>query len=617
VHHDAVASGPETIRRVFLTSPQIAVFVALTVISTFSAIALTSLVKEYLGATGIKWLLVTAATAAAVSVYAAFRLSGLLRSRLAELDQAHKREADKQRVIDLIGEACRAIAQGELQPPQLELDGISDQCVLEEFRQALAGFRLAMEEVDGLFARMSEGQLAVGFEHSGGGRYASAASASRRGLGTISDAFTTIVRAANQIATSTVALTQDAKTLAETAQLQTDGLRTTATDADELKQIADQNAISAERAGILVGEAKKAAQAAIAVSNRLGDAVSELEATSKSVAAFTVLINDIATRTNLLALNASVEAARAGDSGNGFRVVAEEVRALAVKSAAASKDVSATIKQSGDRIRTGVGLAGEMRAVLEMIVKSVDSVSGQLEQIGIASSNQLSRVSDVTQSVNDLSHATLGYSSLVERTTNSIQGIDGQVSALANQVACITTFADWPHVTRVIEGGLAVSDAFEAAINQGRIDLEDCFDEHYMLIKGSNPEQYMTKFVELADVILPPIQEPILKSDASVFFCVAIDRNGFIPTHNLKYCQPSGPDIVWNAANCRNRRLLHDAVRMAAAKNKKPYLLQCYRRDMGGGNVVLMKSAAAPITIRGRHWGGLSMGYAVSDSGNR
>ncbi len=527
------------------------------------------------------------------------------------------REAEKQRVIDLIGEACRAIAQGELQPRQLELDGTPDQRVLEEFGQGLAGFRLAMDEVDGLFARMSEGQLALGFEHAGRGRYASATSASRRGLGTISDAFVTIVRAANQIATSTVALTLDAQTLAETAQLQTDGLRTTAADAEELKQIANQNALSAERAGILVGEAKQAAQAAIAVSNRLVGAVSELEATSKSVAAFTVLINDIAARTNLLALNASVEAARAGESGNGFRVVAEEVRALAVKSAAASKDVSATIKQSGDRIRTGVGLAGEMRTVLETIVKSVDSVSGQLEQIGIASSNQLSRVSDVTQSVNNLSHATLGYSSLVERTTNSIQGIDGQVSALANQVACITTSADWPHVTRVIEGSVAVSGAFEAAIDQGRIDLEGCFDENYVLIKGSNPEQYMTKFVELADLMLPPVQEPILKSSPSVFFCVAIDRNGFIPTHNLRYCQPQGPDIVWNAANCRNRRLLQDAVRMAAAKNKKPYLLQCYRRDMGGGNVVLMKSAAAPITIRGRHWGGLSMGYAVSDSGNR
>ena len=229
--------------------------------------------------------------------------------------------------------------------------------------------------IDGVdITRMSEGQLALGFEHAGRGRYASATSASRRGLGTISDAFTTIVRAANQIATSTVALTQDAKTLAETAQLQTDGLRTTAADAEELKQIANQNALSAERAGILVGEAKQAAQAAIAVSNRLVGAVSELEATSKSVAAFTVLINDIAARTNLLALNASVEAARAGESGNGFRVVAEEVRALAVKSAAASKDVSATIKQSGDRIRTGVGLAGEMRTVLETIVKSVDSV---------------------------------------------------------------------------------------------------------------------------------------------------------------------------------------------------------------------------------------------------
>jgi len=317
VHHDAVASGPETIRRVFLTSPQIAVFVALTVISTFSAIALTSLVKEYLGATGIKWLLVTAATAAAVSVYAAFRLSGLLRSRLAELDQAHKREADKQRVIDLIGEACRAIAQGELQPPQLELDGISDQCVLEEFRQALAGFRLAMEEVDGLFARMSEGQLAVGFEHSGGGALCV------RGLcvATRSGHDQRCLHDDRPRGQPDRDLNRGADAgcegrLAETAQLQTDGLRTTATDADELKQIADQNAISRERAGILVGEAKKAAQAAIAVSNRLGDAVSELEATSKSVAAFTVLINDIATRTNLLALNASVEAARAGDSGN-------------------------------------------------------------------------------------------------------------------------------------------------------------------------------------------------------------------------------------------------------------------------------------------------------------
>jgi methyl-accepting chemotaxis protein len=289
---------------------------------------------------------------------------------------------------------------------------------------------------------------------------------------------------------------------------------------------------------------------------------------------------------------------------------------LAVKSAGASKDVRATIAQSEERIRAGVNLAGEMRSVLETIVGSVDSVSGQLEQIGIASSNQLSRVSDVTQSVEKLGLATLGYSSLVERTTNSIQVIDRQISALANQVASITTSVDWPHVTRAIDGSLAVSKAFETAINRGLISFEDCFDESYSLIKGSNPEQYMTKFVELADSILPPIQEPLLKSSSSVFFCVAIDRNGFVPTNNLKYCQPQGPDPVWNAVNCRNRRLAHDPVRMAAAKNKKPYLLQCYRRDMGGGNILLLKSAAAPITIRGRHWGCLSIGYTVSDNEN-
>ncbi len=81
MHRDAVASGPETIKRVFLAAPQIVVFVALAMISTFSAIALAFLMNEYLGAAGIKWLLVSAATVAAVSVYAAFRLFGLLRSR--------------------------------------------------------------------------------------------------------------------------------------------------------------------------------------------------------------------------------------------------------------------------------------------------------------------------------------------------------------------------------------------------------------------------------------------------------------------------------------------------------------------------------------------------------
>ena len=65
---------------------------------------------------------------------------------------------------------------------------------------------------------------------------------------------------------------------------------------------------------------------------------------------------------------------------------------------------------------------------------------------------------------------------------------------------------------------------------------------------------------------------------------------------------------VWNNANCRNRRLFNDRAVKKVAANTKPFLLQTYRRDMGGGNFVLMKDLSSPIFISGRHWGAFRMG---------
>jgi methyl-accepting chemotaxis protein len=121
----------------------------------------------------------------------------------------------------------------------------------------------------------------------------------------------------------------------------------------------------------------------------------------------------------------------------------------------------------------------------------------------------------------------------------------------------------------------------------------------------------MTGFVAMTDRLLPPIQEPVLDFDSRIAFCAAVDRNGFLPTHNLKYGQPQGPDPVWNAANCRNRRMFNDRTGLGAGRNTQPFLLQTYRRDMGGGTFALMKDCSAPIFVRGRHWGGLRIAFKV------
>jgi methyl-accepting chemotaxis protein len=121
----------------------------------------------------------------------------------------------------------------------------------------------------------------------------------------------------------------------------------------------------------------------------------------------------------------------------------------------------------------------------------------------------------------------------------------------------------------------------------------------------------MTRFVALTDAKLPPIQEELLSADPRITFCAAVDRNGYLPTHNLIYSRPQGPDPVWNAANCRNRRIFNDRTGLSAGRNQRQFLLQTYRRDMGGGTFVLMKDVSAPISVNGRHWGGFRIGFKV------
>jgi len=106
------------------------------------------------------------------------------------------------------------------------------------------------------------------------------------------------------------------------------------------------------------------------------------------------------------------------------------------------------------------------------------------------------------------------------------------------------------------------------------------------------------------------VQEPILELDRRVVFCAAVDRNGYLPTHNRVFSQPQRPgEVAWNTANSRNRRIFNDRAGLSAARSTRAHLLQTYERNMGGGRIDIMKEVDVPITVRGRHWGGLRLAY--------
>ncbi|MDJ0683643.1 MAG: methyl-accepting chemotaxis protein [Alphaproteobacteria bacterium] len=156
----------------------------------------------------------------------------------------------------------------------------------------------------------------------------------------------------------------------------------------------------------------------------------------------------------------------------------------------------------------------------------------------------------------------------------------------------------------------SASQLLTEAVSSGRISLVDMFDIDYRPVEGSDPQQYTTKFVDLTDAVLTEMQDRALGAREEIKLVAAIDRNGYIGTHNSTVSKPQKPDDpVWNAANCRNRRIFDDKAGLSAARNVQPYLIQSYVRDMGGGVTVLLKEVDAPITVQDRVWGNMRLAW--------
>jgi methyl-accepting chemotaxis protein len=167
-------------------------------------------------------------------------------------------------------------------------------------------------------------------------------------------------------------------------------------------------------------------------------------------------------------------------------------------------------------------------------------------------------------------------------------------------------------VTRAMEAGVELRQMFDQAVTGGAVSIDALFDADYVEIPGTNPLQHRTRILDWADRALPPFQEAFLARDPRMAFCVAIDRNGYLPVHNKIYSHPQrAGDVAWNTANSRNRRIFNDAAGLAAGRNQRTYLIQSYARDMGNGVTVMMREIDVPIRVQGRHWGGFRTAYKL------
>ncbi|MCP3954207.1 MAG: chemotaxis protein [Desulfobacterales bacterium] len=145
----------------------------------------------------------------------------------------------------------------------------------------------------------------------------------------------------------------------------------------------------------------------------------------------------------------------------------------------------------------------------------------------------------------------------------------------------------------------------EKLIASNRLSRAQMFDTFYIPIPNTNPQKFMTAYDKLTDEVFRIILDNYLEKDKRILFVVAVDRNGYLPTHNTRYSRPLTDDEDFNTKNNRTKRLFNDRTGLAAARNTNPYLLQKYSRDTGEQ----LADLSVPIRIHGKHWGALRIGY--------
>ena len=206
----------------------------------------------------------------------------------------------------------------------------------------------------------------------------------------------------------------------------------------ELGDIAAQsgaNSKNAKDAAELARASKNNAEVVNVDMVQLMDAMDKINDSSNKVSDVIRTINNIALQTNMLALNASVEASRAGEHGRGFLVVAEEVRTLAVRSSEAAQRTSVLIQESIDGISEGVKRANDTAASVNKIVHDVEEVSGAIEKIFDLSRAQTKSIRDVTDSLSQINNLIHDDVETSKEAAHAAYELDEQVDTLQKKLA--------------------------------------------------------------------------------------------------------------------------------------------------------------------------------------
>ncbi len=232
------------------------------------------------------------------------------------------------------------------------------------------------------------------------------------------------------IASAATSIQDASRSLADGAAEQASSLEETSS---ALEQIASNTRLSSENAvqtDSHTGKTLKLIQEDAESMQEMAASMSDISERSGKIGQIIKTIQDIAFQTNLLALNAAVEAARAGEAGKGFAVVADEVRNLAQRSAAAATETTMLIEGTVASIEAGAGISERLTASYREIESGTDGIAKLVSQIASASTEQAQGVDQVNGAVARLDQVTQQNAANSQETATAAAGLTDQLESL-------------------------------------------------------------------------------------------------------------------------------------------------------------------------------------------
>jgi methyl-accepting chemotaxis protein len=330
--------------------------------------------------------------------------------------------------VDEIGDMARAMDAFRA----VELD---KQILQETERQNQQDQRAVILALSEALRNLAEGNVTHRIDHKLSGEYEVLRQDFNSAMTAMASALEVVNSSSQSIQQGSGEVAQAAQDLASRTEIQARNLQSSSEAVKALSRAMERTADHARTVREAVDSAHQQADHGGRIVEDAVEAMGQIQQSAGKISEIVTLIDGIAFQTNLLALNAGVEAARAGAAGSGFAVVANEVRALALRSADAARDIRNLISQSNAQVDSGATLVGQTGERLTAIVQEVTRISSLVHEMASAIAGESHRVTEVSTTMDDMDRTTQQNAAMVEESSAAARMLADEARKMATLVS--------------------------------------------------------------------------------------------------------------------------------------------------------------------------------------